>query len=167
LDYNWLTPKAQIRAVGEKGFGSFVIAQIKINEPVASFGGYVSKQSYITNLDDERISRSLQIDIDLFLVSGPKPESGDMLNHSCEPNCGAKGISTIVAARNIEIGEELTFDYAMTDASEYDEFTCKCRLENCRGKITGKDWENKEIQKKYIGWFSFYIEKLIKLSHSN
>ena len=89
-----------------------------------------------------------------------------MINHSCEPNCGALGTSSVIAMSHIEIGEELTFDYAMTDSSQYDEFKCFCGKDNCRGKITGKDWQDPIIQSKYKNNFSSFITKLIELSHS-
>ena len=66
---------------------------------------------------------------------------------------------------DIEVGEELTFDYAMTDASKYDEFECACKKPNCRQKISGSDWQNLELQKKYENYFSSYISKLIKFAH--
>ena len=100
------------------------------------------------------------------MLSGLEPEPGDMFNHSCEPNCGAFGTSSVISLSEIAIGEELTFDYAMTDSLEYDQFDCACGKSNCRGKITGKDWQNPEIQKKYNKYFSSFISKLIKLSHS-
>jgi hypothetical protein len=89
-----------------------------------------------------------------------------MINHSCEPNCGITGTSSVQALQDIGIGEELSFDYAMTDSSEYDEFICVCGKNICRGKITGNDWQKEEIQSKYKNHFGSYIEKLIKLSHS-
>jgi len=100
------------------------------------------------------------------LLSGLIPEPGDMLNHSCEPNCGAYGTSSVISLSDIAIGEELTFDYAMTDSSEYDQFDCACGKLNCRGKITGKDWQKSELKEKYNNYFSAFISKLIKLSHS-
>jgi hypothetical protein len=72
----------------------------------------------------------------------------------------------VIAMTDIEIGKELTFDYAMTDSSQYDEFKCFCGKENCREKITGKDWQDPILQSKYNNYFSFFITKLIKLSHS-
>ena len=74
--------------------------------------------------------------------------------------------SSVQAIRDIEVDEELTFDYAMSDSSEYDEFSCACGREKCREKITGMDWQNKDLQTKYRNYFSSDIEKLIKLSHS-
>jgi SET domain-containing protein len=166
LDYNWLTPKAQMRVTLEKGSGSFVVSKISKGEMVASFGGNVIAQSELANYPADRVSRSLQLNRDTYLLSGNIPEAGDMINHSCEPNCGIAGTSSVLALRDIEIGEELTFDYAMSDSSEYDEFSCACGKENCREKITGMDWQNKDLQTKYQNYFSSYIEKLIKLSHS-
>ena len=41
MDYNWLTPKAQARPAGEKGWGSFAVEPISAGETVAAFGGWV------------------------------------------------------------------------------------------------------------------------------
>ena len=166
MDYNWLTPKAQMRVTPGKGSGSFAISKISKGEIVASFGGNVINQSELTNYSTDRVSRSLQLNSDTYLLSGYVPEAGDMINHSCEPNCGIAGTSSVQALRDVEIGEELSFDYAMSDSSHYDEFTCACGKDKCREKITGMDWQKKDLQAKYSKYFSAYIESLIKLSHS-
>ena len=166
MDYNWLTPKAQMRVTPGKGSGSFAISKISKGEIVASFGGNVINQSELTNYSADRVSRSLQLNRDTYLLSGDVPEEGDMINHSCEPNCGMAGTSSVQALRDIEVGEELTFDYAMSDSSKYDEFNCACGKDKCRERITGLDWQKKDLQAKYSKYFSAYIESLIKLSHS-
>ena len=84
-----------------------------------------------------------------------------MLNHSCEPNCGLVGGTLLVAMRDIEVGEELCFDYAMCDASDYDEFACLCGTPGCRGTITGADWRDPVVQAKYMGYFSPYLMRRI------
>lgn len=160
-DYNWLTPNAQARPAGGKGWGSFAVEPIRKGETVAGFGGWVMSGLMLAELPHGRQSRSIQIDTDLFLVSGPTPEAGDMLNHSCEPNCGLLGSQLLVAIRDIEVGEELSFDYAMCDASDYDEFTCLCGTQACRGIVTGADWRNAELQQRYAGWFSPYLVQRI------
>jgi hypothetical protein len=166
LDYNWLTPKAQMRQTPGKGSGSFAITKINKGEVVASFGGFVVDESELKNYSEDRIARSLQLEENTYLLSGLNPEPGDMLNHSCEPNCGAYGTSSVISLTDIAIGEELTFDYAMTDSSEYDQFDCVCGKLNCRRNISGKDWQKTELQGKYNNYFSSFIAKLIKLSHS-
>ena len=166
MEFNWLSPKAQMRKTPGKGTGSFAISKINKGEIVASFGGFVVAQDELKNYSIDRVARSLQLNESKYLLSGKMPEPGDMLNHSCEPNCGAIGTSSIVAMKDIEIGDELTFDYAMTDASEYDEFTCACEKPNCREKISGIDWQSLNLQQKYKGYFSSYIQSLIEISHS-
>jgi SET domain-containing protein len=166
LDYNWLTPKAQMRVTPGKGSGSFATSKISKGEIVASFGGHVVYQRELVHYSADRVSRSLQLSSDTYLLSGNTPEAGDMINHSCEPNCGMAGTSSVQALSDIEIGEELSFDYAMSDSSQYDEFNCACGKDKCREKITRMDWQKKDLQAKYSNFFSAYIESLIKLSHS-
>ena len=59
------------------------------------------------------------------------------LNHSCAPNVGLEGQIAFVAMRDVAAGEELTFDYAMTDDEESLEMVCNCRAPESLGKITG------------------------------
>ena len=161
MDFNWLTPKAEANPAGEKGWGSFATEPISAGETVAGFGGYVVSLATLGTFSHDRQSRSIQIDEDLYLVSGDTPEPGDMLNHSCEPSCGLVGSQVLVAMRDIAAGEELTFDYAMCDCSDYDEFECLCGEPACRGVVTGADWRKPELHAKYAGWFSPYLERKI------
>ena len=161
MDYNWLSPKAQARPAGGKGWGSYAVEPIAAGETVAAFGGSVVPLAVLQTFNDDRQSRSIQVDTDLYLVSGETPDAGDMLNHSCEPNCGISGQILLVAMRDIEPGEELSFDYAMCDASDYDEFRCLCGEPSCREIVTGSDWRDPVLQAKYAGWFSPYLERRI------
>jgi uncharacterized protein len=158
---NWLTPKAQPRPAAGKGWGSFAVEPISRGETVAGFGGFTVTRSALDALPVERQGRSLQVDDDLYLVSAVSAEPGDLVNHSCEPNCGIVGSILVVAMRDIEPGEELSFDYAMADASDYDEFTCECGASSCRITVTGSDWRDPELQERYRGWFSAYLERRI------
>jgi len=162
VDLNWLTPKAQARPAGVKGWGSFAVEPIARGETVAGFGGHVVPRAVLDTPHPDRQSRSIQIDEDLYLVSGEVPEAGDMLNHSCEPSCGLLGTQLLVAMRDIGPGEELTFDYATCDVSDYDEFRCACGEAACRGVVTGRDWLDPVLQAKYAGWFSSYIARRIE-----
>lgn len=161
MDYNWLSPKAEARPAGEKGWGAFAVEPIAAGETVTAFGGWVVPMAVLETLSHDRQSRSIQVDADLYLVSAETPEPGDMLNHSCEPNCGLSGQLLLVAMRDIAPGEELSFDYAMCDASDYDEFRCLCGQPTCREIVTGADWRDPELQDKYAGWFSPYLERRI------
>jgi len=161
MDYNWLSGKAEVRPAGEKGWGAYALEPIPAGETVAAFGGSVTSAAVLKTLSNDRQSRSIQVDTDLYLVSGDTPEPGDMLNHSCAPNCGLSGQILIVAKRDIARGEELCFDYAMCDDSDYDEFQCLCGEPTCRETITGSDWRDPSLQAAYEGWFSPYLARRI------
>jgi hypothetical protein len=102
----------------------------------------------------------LQVEDRLFLVPRPIGE-GDYVNHSCNPNAGLSGQIGLVAMRDIKIGEEVCFDYAMCDTMPYDEFTCGCGSLNCRGKVGGDDWKKPVLQKRYSGYFSPHVQRRI------
>lgn len=159
LESNWLSPKAEARPTQNKGWGSYAISFIAKGESVACFGGTVINKAELANFTKERISRSIQIDDELYLMSGEAPEPGDQINHSCDPNCGLLGPTIVVAIRDINIGEEIAYDYAMSDSDDYDEFKCECKSENCRKVVTGKDWMRDDLQQKYRGFFSPYLER--------
>jgi len=58
------------------------------------------------------------------------------INHSCDPNCEAISVEDkeiwIAAIRDIEPGEELTYDYGYDD----EEVTCRCGSAKCRGRMS-------------------------------
>ena len=59
------------------------------------------------------------------------------INHSCAPNCETeevRGRVWIRAIRNIESGEEITYDYCLYDGGD-DEAICNCGAEKCRGTM--------------------------------
>lgn len=86
------------------------------------------------------------------------------LNHSCNPNIGIKGQIVFVAMRDIQPGEELTYDYATVESDETIpmNFQCNCGGSNCRKVITGNDWRDPGFQKKYKGYLSWWIQERIK-----
>jgi SET domain-containing protein len=158
---NYLTPKAENRPLPRSGTGSFAVETITAGETVAIFGGWVVTRDELDALPRDRQSRSIQLDDSLFLASAETAEPGDRVNHSCSPNCGMQGSTIVVAMRDIHPGEQLTFDYAMSDGSDYDEFECACGTPQCRGKVTGNDWMLPELQLAYRGYFAPYLSNRI------
>jgi hypothetical protein len=157
----YLTSKARPAATPHKGYGSFAIEPISAGEIVAAFGGRCVTRGEFDLLPASQQVRSLQIDENLYMAGSPEPEPADFINHSCEPNCALSGSVVLVAMRDIALGEELGYDYATTDGSDYDEFECECRTAACRGKISGHDWMLPELQLRYRGSFSPYLTKRI------
>jgi uncharacterized protein len=57
------------------------------------------------------------------------------INHSCDPNCETdeiRGRVWITSLRDIEPGEELTYDYNLYDGEDEDEARCYCGASTCR-----------------------------------
>ncbi|MEP7047205.1 MAG: SET domain-containing protein-lysine N-methyltransferase [Ilumatobacteraceae bacterium] len=144
-----------------KGYGSVVGEPIAAGEIVAAFGGRCVRRDEFDLLPASQQVRSVQIDENLYMAGAPEPEPADFINHSCDPNCVLSGNVLIVAARDIAVGEEVTYDYATTDGSDYDEFECSCGTSMCRGKVSGHDWMLPELQLRYRGSFSPYLAKRI------
>ena len=159
--HNLLASTVESRSIPPKGFGSFALELIPKGSHIATFGGPIlTTAAFSLELPDVR-SRSIQIERDSYLTGPPQREPGDTINHSCEPNCGMRNASQIVTIRDVLKGEELTYDYAMSDTADYDEFRCGCGTQTCRGTVTANDWKLPDIQVRYQGYFSPYIARKI------
>ena len=154
-----MSPLAAARPAGAKGTGIFAISAIPAGTTVAAFGGYAVDRATLQTLDDDIRAHAIQIDDELFLASLPPYAPADHVNHSCEPNCGIVGSCLLVTMRDVSSGEELCFDYAMSDTDPYDEFVCACGTPSCRGRVSGNDWRRPELQARYEGYFSAYIAR--------
>lgn len=150
------------------GYGLFATELIGVGEAILDFS--IGEQMIINGRQADENYRNgfdymLQVDDDKYVVSvrGVDSQNQGYINHSCEPNCGIKESLQIVAIRDIEQGEEITFDYAMSEASDYS-MDCKCGSRNCRVTITGNDWKLPSLQEQYRGFFSGYIQKKLDQS---
>ena len=163
---NWLNPKIEPKKSDKEGNGEFAIEEIKKGEILAIFGGHVITREERNNLPENIRYLSLGIDDEMFI--GPKLieelDDADWFNHSCDPNAGLKGQIILVAMRDIESGEEITFDYVISCSQKGDKrvlFNCECGVENCRKEITNLDWKNPKLQQKYKGYFSYFVQRNI------
>ena len=143
------------------GYGIFTKDFIEKDEILIIFGGKVMNIQTFNDSNLESKNHALQIDYNIFLVSSTL-EDPDFVNHSCNPNAGFCGQITLIAMQNIFPNEEITFDYAMVDMSEMDEFDCQCNKINCRKKIKGTDWKLKELHQKYANYFGTHVLREIK-----
>jgi hypothetical protein len=159
---SYLSPKLEVRQVYGDQFGVFALQPLEQDELLAVWHGAIFRGAQLADLPAQLVSLSIQVEEDLYLVS-PHPTPADRINHSCEPNAGLRGQIALVAMRPIAVGEQITFDYAMSDGSSYDEFECLCGTPSCRGYVTGQDWMRPELQVRYAGYFSPYLQKRIAL----
>ncbi len=89
-----------------------------------------------------------QYNEDYFIMAD---EADRYMNHSCDPNTWFDGADTLLARRDIKPGEEVTYDYAMTEiAGEWD-MSCACGSPFCRGRVTCQDYLDPVWQARYEG----------------
>ena len=124
--FSYLNPKCEARDHTEGGCGVFAREVIHKNELVSLWGGRIVRKDELDPSMPRFTQRVLQVDEDLYLLTVEEKEPNDCFNHSCDPNLGFFGQIGLVALRDIKSGEELMFDYAMSDGGSYDEFECYC-----------------------------------------
>jgi len=114
-------------------------------------------------LDRGELTPEEEIFIDVFVTADGKQKVTWMksperfINHSCEPNNYVltdmtNGIRRAWALKNIRIGDELTWDYALNIWEEWiGPVPCNCGAETCRRMIRGNYFTlPREIQRKYL-----------------
>lgn len=163
MPISYHSPKTAIRKSFVHGYGLFAIKPIKKGEIVVIKGGHIFNERILKKVKDKISEAYFQIEDDF--VIGPLKKSEVKknklyINHSCDPNIGIRGQITLIAMRNIKAGEELTYDWAMEDPGGW-KMKCNCGAKNCRKIITGKDWKNPKLQRKYKGYFSAYLQEKI------
>lgn len=162
--HSYLSSKCVVRETGDRG-GRTVVAGERIakGELIVVWSGTLVERTELDALPPSVRRYSLQVEENQYLVSLSDCEPPDFVNHSCDPNAGLSGQIALVAMRDIEAGEDISYDYAMSDGSAYDEFDCGCGSTECRGRVTGEDWKRSELWQRYAGYFSPYLQRRIAL----
>ena len=139
--------------LSESKTGKSIVANrdFKKNEYIVEFCGklFTCKQLPTPyNGDDDHY---IQIESDLYI--GPSGDLDDFVNHSCNPNSGIKVTNkkvVLITIKNIQKGQEITFDYSTTMDEDDWEMDCNCGSQYCRKMIRDFKYLSKEIQEKYI-----------------
>lgn len=158
--YSWLAPKCETRELPNGQKGVFARMPFVQGEIISVWGGEIMTRAQVAQLPEKYQHYATQVEEDFFLA-GISADGADYMNHSCEPNAGLQGQIVLVAMRDILPDEEICFDYAMTDGSDYDEFECHCGAPTCRKRVTGNDWRIPALREKYRGYFMPYLQKRI------
>jgi SET domain len=157
--------RRRINRYGTWCFGLFACRPIPRLTPIIIFSGKIVTGKQIENVTHREQEMSLQIDTDLWQIpnnagivqngfndmESESFETGDFINHSCNPNCGMLDSIRVITMRDVAVDEELTFDYAMTNTGQRNIVaeTVECRCGDasagnslqCRGVITPLDYQ--------------------------
>jgi hypothetical protein len=163
-----LAPGLVARRSASEGFGVFVDRPVLAGGLLCVWGGEVVPTWRMLNLPEGRRRFAVQVEEDLYLVT-PLLGTGaaDLVNHSCDPTAILRGSHTLVARRDLVAGEEITYDYATSDANPHLGFVCRCGTAACRGSVSGDDWRDPELQARYGTAFSPHILRRILAESSS
>eukprot|EP00984_Skeletonema_dohrnii_P004724 scaffold1660_cov170-Skeletonema_dohrnii-CCMP3373.AAC.4 len=140
---NW--KRTVVHETEEKGKGVYSGTIIKKNEIIMEYRGAIIDEWDLKR--QQKCQASLYVALcDGWLVDSRNCTSSHAryINHSCDPNCelqqfGLDGKTAkylyIVARRNIQKDEELTYDYQWNVSAGRHPTKCKCASVKCRGTI--------------------------------
>jgi SET domain-containing protein len=137
-------PKLEIKKSGIAGRGVFAAQATKKGQRIHIMRGKRMTMRQMFRAVDGGLENSadpLLIGDDLYL---DLDELSRSFNHSCNPNVYVRGKCSLVALKNIGVGEEVTYDYSttMVDGDLIKSLghpvwscRCKCGARNCVGRI--------------------------------
>lgn len=151
-------PHVTVKQTGKHGKGVFATKRIRKGEVIAKFDGT------IYGFDFEDWTKDLYNHVIQFAEDKWRDSKGlaRYFNHSCEPNAGIKRRFEIVAMRDIAAGEEVVWDYGMTEDYVW-RMKCTCGTPLCRKVIGSFKTIPAETLKKYKGYISSWLVKKYKI----
>lgn len=166
LKQSWISPKVEQRNSPTHGLGLFAKEPINEGETVVIWGGdFMNTAEAQKEKQKGKAIQQIEENLwDVFDYASRNDDPSYNHNHSCDPNTWMQDEVTISARRSIKPEEELTIDYAVFVLDEDWELPgeCKCGTALCRHKITGKDWQRKDLQERYKNHFSPYLNRKIE-----
>jgi uncharacterized protein len=151
----WLHAEVEVRPSAIAQLGLFARTPIPAGTVACRLGGRLVSGAELTEILAAAAGRpdppyidtiTVGDDSHLILPAGQPVRYG---NHSCDPNLWWTGPYTLTARRLIEAGEEVTNDYATSTGVADFSMNCACGTALCRGMITGRDWEDHQLQDRY------------------
>jgi len=147
INFNQLqTRKKQLRFARSPihDWGLYAMERISKGEMVIEYVGEIIR-AQVADKREKAYERQgigssylFRIDDDLVVDATKKGNLGRLINHSCDPNCTAKIITisgekkiVIYAKQDIELGDEITYDYHFP--IEQEKIPCLCGSAKCRG----------------------------------
>lgn len=145
-----------VKQTKDRGIGVFATQDIKKDELIAEFRGPVVNIESLEGIPREVQDHLYNIGIGKYIIA---KEPAVRTNHSCEPNAGIKDDVYLVAMRNIKKDEEVTFDYSMITADNW-ELKCACGTKSCRKLISNYKDLPDALKEKYKNYTPDWIKNV-------
>ncbi len=166
---DWVHASIVVKETTSMGLGLVATDFIAKGSTVILFGGHLFNWKEFYSLPEELINFPYQIADDVFFGVRNIEDIGigERINHSCNPNTGFTSEMRLIAIRDILPGEDVTMDYASCSSTEDYSLICKCGSKNCRGIVTGTDWQLPSVQHKLKDYLQPYLKEKILLQRNN
>lgn len=155
--------QVEVFDAGVKGKGLRALEPIQKGDLITEYVGRAIRKGYLDMLfkryRNERMLYIMALDKDTYIDARKKGGLARYINHSCEPNCivnrwKVRGIQRagIFALRDIQPGEELSFDYKWDRKRGRAPTKCHCLSPTCRGTLeVPKSMEEDELERRLMG----------------
>lgn len=143
------------------GRGLFCRVNIPRGKPIFVMKGRTVSFKVSTKKDAMLFPSRVGIGKDTWME--PDMKFVKFINHSCEPTAGIRGRVTFVALCDIPAGEEITFDYSISEDSQW-EMPCSCGAKSCRKIIKGVQNLPESIFNSYLPFIPKYFQKVYRKS---
>ncbi len=152
--------KLEVRKSKIQGVGIHTLEDIKKGEHIAFVTGKLVKKVTHSKEEASGPEMALWYGITDVLWLDPVDTIWRYFNHSCAPNTAIVGTRKVIALRNIKKGEEIAFDYSMTDGDLNWEMKCSCRERNCRQKLHSIQRIDQKVFDRHMPFIPKYFQKL-------
>ena len=112
----------------------------------------------VENADDlaARVGARLElVDIAVRRPQRPRPDV------PVDPSLFTADAEELVTRADVAAGEELLHDYATSTADPGFYLRCHCPSARCRQMVEGTDWRIPQLQQRYAGCWTPYLQRLI------
>ncbi len=141
-------PAFEIRHSSIEGLGAFARRRIRKGDRITEYVGERISQDeadrrYEGGPAEHPRVLLFNVDEQTVIDAGVEGNDARFINHSCEPNCESvvrRKRVWILALREIQAGEELTYDYNLTGeglalSEQKALYPCHCGSKACRGTL--------------------------------
>ncbi len=145
------SPIVEVRPSSIQGMGVFALQFIPRGTRIIEYTGErISHEESDRRYDDDAAERAhtflFIVDSKTVIDAAVGGNEARFINHSCDPNCESLNEDKriwIEAIRDIQPGEELTYDYQLERPGRWEarfeqEYACRCGALNCRGIMIAK-----------------------------